>query len=210
MAPLGLWGGKAVRRAMASRWGRSRSFTDRGCRDLHVCGSPDWSGRLCDCCRLPASWGAPGAPASRACCLVPCMSFRRATLARRLRHGVGMKPTTITQPHDLAPFAFQRLEIYVQSRELAAGVHRAGIGDAELRDQATRAAKSLFLNVSEGLPDAQLGVRRRHFSIARNSLCEVAAAVDLAVAIGALSPAVAGELVGRLQRVAALLAGLLR
>jgi hypothetical protein len=38
----------------------------------------------------------------------------------------------------------------------------------------------------------------------------VAAAVDLAVAIGALPAAAAGELVGRLQRVAALLAGLMR
>ncbi len=35
-------------------------------------------------------------------------------------------------------------------------------------------------------------------------------AVDLAVAIGALPAAVAGELVARIQRVAALLAGLLR
>ena len=122
-----------------------------------------------------------------------------------------MKPTTTTQPpQDLSPFPFQKLEVYVQSRDLAVGVHRAGIGDAELRDQATRAAKSVFLNLAEGLPDAQLGVRRRHFAIARNSLCEVAAAVDLAVAIGALPPAVGGELVGRMQRVAVLLAGLLR
>ncbi len=122
-----------------------------------------------------------------------------------------MKPTTTTQPlHDLTAFPFQKLEVYVQSRELAAGVHRAGIGDTELRDQATRAAKSVFLNVSEGLPESQLGVRRRHFSIARNSLGEVAAAVDLAVAIGALPAAVAGELVGRTQRVAVLLAGLMR
>ena len=122
-----------------------------------------------------------------------------------------MKPTTTTQPQlDLSPFPFQKLEVYIQSRELAAGVHQAGIGDPELRDQATRAAKSVFLNISEGLPDAQLGVRRRHFCIARNSLCEVAAAVDLAVAIGALPAAVAGELVGRMQRVAQLLAGLLR
>ena len=122
-----------------------------------------------------------------------------------------MKPTTTAQPpQDITPFPFQKLEVYIQSRELAAGVHRANIGDAELRDQATRAAKSAFLNVSEGLPDTQLGVRRRHFTIARNSLCEVAAAVDLAVAIGALPAAVAGELVGRMQRVAALLSGLMR
>jgi four helix bundle protein len=127
------------------------------------------------------------------------------------RRGVGMKPTTIAQPHqDLSAFPFQKLEVYVQARELAVGVHRAGIGDAELRDQATRAAKSVFLNISEGLPDAQLGVRRRHFTIARNSLCEVAAALDLAVAIGALPVAVGGDLVGRVARVARLLGGVMR
>ena len=122
-----------------------------------------------------------------------------------------MKPTTTTQPQqDLSPFRFQKLDVYIQSRELAAAVHRAGIGDSELRDQATRAAKSVFLNIAEGLPDAQLGVRRRHFTIARNSLCEVAAAVDLAVAIAALPVAVGGELVMRIQRVAVLLGGLMR
>jgi four helix bundle protein len=116
-----------------------------------------------------------------------------------------------SQPlQDLTPFPFQKLEVYIQSRELAAGVHRAGIGDAELRDQATRAAKSTFLNLSEALPDTQLGVRRRHFTIARNSLCEVAAAIDLAVAIGALPAAVASDLVCRVQRVAVLIVGLLR
>jgi len=124
---------------------------------------------------------------------------------------VGMKPTTTPQPQqDLAPFPLQKLDAYIQSRELAAGVHRANIGDTELRDQATRAAKSVFLNISEALPDTQLGVRRRHFTVARNSLCEVAAAVDLAVAIGALPAPVAAELVGRMQRVGALVAGLLR
>ena len=48
-------------------------------------------------------------------------------------------------------------------------------------------------------------MRRRHFAIARNSLCEVAAAIDLAVAIGALPIAVAGDLVCRVERVAVLI-----
>ena len=50
-------------------------------------------------------------------------------------------------------FPFQRLDVYRSARTLAALVHRAAIRDAELRDQATRAAKSAFLNLSEGLPD---------------------------------------------------------
>ena len=110
----------------------------------------------------------------------------------------------------LTPFPFQQLDVYVQARELARAVHQAGIGDAELRDQATRAAKSTFLNVAEGLPDTNLGVRRRHFAIARNSLCEVAAAVDLAVAIGALPEEKAVGLVAGMQRVGSLVGGLLR
>ncbi len=121
------------------------------------------------------------------------------------RHEADDNHTASLRSH---PVPLHKLEVYIQSREFAAGVHRASIGDAELAS--TRAAKSVFLNVSEGLPDSQLGVRRRHFSAARNSLCEVAAADDPAVAIGALPAAVAGELVGRMQHLATLLAGLMR
>jgi hypothetical protein len=46
---------------------------------------------------------------------------------------------------------FQRLDIYVAAKELARCVHEAGIRDAELRDQATRASKSTFLGICEGL-----------------------------------------------------------
>jgi four helix bundle protein len=111
---------------------------------------------------------------------------------------------------NLTPFAFQQLAVYIAARELAAGVHQAVIGDPELRDQATRAAKSVFLNIAEGLPETGLGVRRRHFTIARNSLCEVAAAIDLAVVIGALPEAVGVSLAVVMQRVGACLRGLLR
>ncbi len=94
-----------------------------------------------------------------------------STAARR---GVGVKPTT-THPSKgqpmIAPPPVQKLDVYVQARELARAVHEAAIGDAELRDRATRAAKSTLLNLAEGLPDTNIGVRRRHFAIARNSLC---------------------------------------
>ena len=46
----------------------------------------------------------------------------------------------ISSPDGLLPF--QRLDVYVAARDLARRVHLAGIRDAELRDQATRAAKS--------------------------------------------------------------------
>src|SRR5271170_8232119 len=83
-------------------------------------------------------------------------------------------------------FPFQKLDAYRVAREIAVRVHEARIADPELRDQATRAAKSAFLNLSEGLPNDQPGLRRRYFTQSRNSLCELAAAMDLAAAIGAV------------------------
>jgi hypothetical protein len=47
--------------------------------------------------------------------------------------------------------AFQMLDVYVAAKELARAVHEAGVRDAELRDQATRASKSTFLGLCEGL-----------------------------------------------------------
>ena len=84
--------------------------------------------------------------------------------------------------------AMQQLDIYRAARELARRVHLAAIQDPELRDQATRAAKSAFLNTCEGLPHDQPGLRRRYFAAANGSLHETVAAVDLALAIGAVSP----------------------
>ena len=81
---------------------------------------------------------------------------------------------------------FQRLDIYVHARELARRVHAAKIRDAELRDQATRAAKSTFLNLCEGLPNEGVAMRRKYFQAATGSLHEVVGAVDLAAVIGAM------------------------
>ena len=100
-------------------------------------------------------------------------------------------------------FPFQRLDVYVAARDLAASVHSAGIADAELRDQATRAAKSAFLALAEGLPHESPGQRRRYFDTAHASLCECAAAIDLACVVGALGPAraeAALALAGRVRR----------
>ncbi|MHB1846687.1 MAG: four helix bundle protein [Deltaproteobacteria bacterium] len=83
-------------------------------------------------------------------------------------------------------FHFQQLDCYQVAREIAARVHGAKIADAELRDQATRAAKSAFLNLAEGLPSDQPGIRRRHFGLANGSVHELVAAVDLASVLEAL------------------------
>jgi four helix bundle protein len=89
---------------------------------------------------------------------------------------------------------FQQLDIYQAAKELARLVHLAGIRDAELRDQATRASKSVFLGLCEGLPSDSAGIRRRHFDVANNSLHEVVGAIDLAEAIGAIDPEAAARI----------------
>jgi four helix bundle protein len=91
-------------------------------------------------------------------------------------------------------FAFQKMDCYRVAREFAIGVHDAAIRDAELRDQATRAAKSAFLGLCEGLPNELPGLRRRYFTQANNSLHEAVGAIDLASAIGAVDLASAEDL----------------
>jgi four helix bundle protein len=108
------------------------------------------------------------------------------------------------------PFPFQRMDVYVAARELASVVHLSRIGDLELRDQASRASKSVVLNLAEGLGSESLGVRRRHFAIASGSLFEVAAAVDLAVAVGALAPPTGERALTLASRVKQMLRGLMR
>ena len=80
----------------------------------------------------------------------------------------------------------QKLDCYVVAKEIARRIHAANIPDAELRDQATRAAKSTFLNLCEGLPQVSVAMRRKYFRCALGSLNEAVGAVDLAEAIGAL------------------------
>ena len=74
-------------------------------------------------------------------------------------------------------FPFQKMDAYRIAKRVAVLVHEAKIGNAELRDQATRAATSAFLQLSEGLPNDSPGMRRRYFVISRNSLCEVVGSV---------------------------------
>jgi len=104
----------------------------------------------------------------------------------------------------------QRLDAYKVALELAKRVHEAGIRDSELRDQATRASKSTFLQLCEGLPLEAPGMRRKYFACANGSLHETIGAVDLARAIGAIESrdAVAVQVLG--GRLKAMLRGLLR
>jgi four helix bundle protein len=105
-------------------------------------------------------------------------------------------------------FAFQKMDCYRVALQFAKGVHEARIADAELRDQATRAAKSAFLGLCEGLPNELPGLRRRYFTQANNSLHEAVGAIDLAAAIGAVGSDASAELQGLALRLKRMLRGL--
>lgn len=66
------------------------------------------------------------------------------------------------------------------------------------------------MNVAEGLPDHRLGMRRRHFLLARNSLGEAVSGIDLAIIASALQPAPSTELLEVANRLAHLIGGLLK
>ncbi len=90
--------------------------------------------------------------------------------------------------------AFQQLDVYKVARELARRVHLAKIRDKELCDQATRAAKSTFLQLCEGLPNRGAAMRRKYFIMSSNSLHETIGAVDLAATIEMMSQKDADEI----------------
>ena len=104
---------------------------------------------------------------------------------------------------------FQRLDVYIAARELARRVQFANIADSELRDQATRAAKSTFLHLCEGLPNDAATMRRKYFVGANNSLHEVVGAVDLAGAIESIRAEDAAAIQELAVRVKRMLGGLL-
>ena len=81
----------------------------------------------------------------------------------------------------------QSLDSYQVAKEIAKLVHLAKIRDTELRDQATRASKSCFLQLCEGLPNEGVAMRRKYFVESNNSLHETVGAVDLAATLGMMS-----------------------
>jgi four helix bundle protein len=91
-------------------------------------------------------------------------------------------------------FPFQRLDVYQVAFTLSRRVSEARVRDAELRDQVTRAVKSTFLNLCEGLPEDRPKVRAKYFRDADNSLHETVGAIDLAQALGAIDAHAATEI----------------
>jgi len=103
-----------------------------------------------------------------------------------------------------------RLDAYRLAKDIARRVHEAKIRDGELRDQATRASKSCFLQLCEGLPSESVAMRRKYFRESDGSLHETVGAVDLAATLGAMDGAAASEVLDLAVRLRAVLRGLLR
>lgn len=74
----------------------------------------------------------------------------------------------------------EKLDVYRLAVQVARWVRttRFPRGDADLKDQARRAAQSVVLNVAEGCHSLG-GNRGKHFRIARGSAAEVCAVLDL-------------------------------
>jgi four helix bundle protein len=77
-----------------------------------------------------------------------------------------------------------KLIAYEVAKELLLAVIAAGIRDTELRNQATRAAKSTCLNCAEGAGRVTRADKARAFTIARGECVEAAAAVEIASLCG--------------------------
>ena len=107
-------------------------------------------------------------------------------------------------------FPHERLDAYKLSRAMAKATFDAKIRDRDLRDQAQRAARSVFLQLSEGLPCDQPAMRANYFSRARDSLFELVAVIDLAQLVGVIDTAAAREIHALALRVRAMLVALLR
>ena len=88
-----------------------------------------------------------------------------------------------------ASFPHHRLVAYSLALELVKLVARVRIADAQLRQQARKSAASCALNSAEGAARQTVADKSRAFAIALAEGCEACAAIEIAGALGACSPA---------------------
>ena len=94
---------------------------------------------------------------------------------------------TLTKPPRSLPH--HRLIAYQLALALVQRVARVRIGNAQLRQQARKSAASAALNAAEGAARQTVADKSRVFAIALAECCEACAAVEIAGALGACSPA---------------------
>ncbi len=118
----------------------------------------------------------------------------------------------MTNPNDTraAALPHHKLVAYQVALEFLSAVRAAAIRDADLRDQAMRAAKSACLNIAEGAGRKSRADKARVYAIARGEACEAAAAIEIAWAAGDAADEAARNAVRVAGRLVALLTGLAR
>jgi len=108
----------------------------------------------------------------------------------------------------------EKLECYRRAVGLAEELSKEGArwprGLGYLFDQQRRAMASVVLNTAEGNARKSHAERRRFFEIARASVAEVAACVDLMLAFGLIQKDRELSLKSRLSEVSKMLWGLMR
>ena len=100
-----------------------------------------------------------------------------------------------------------RLRVWEKARQQLRLVSKNPIGDAELRLQASKAAKSVGCNIAEGAA-LDGAAKKRHYRIAKGSAVEVVAAYELASDIGETVPT--DEVTELGAAIASMLTGLIR
>ena len=74
-------------------------------------------------------------------------------------------------------FPHERLDCYQLARDVAQWIATVDFPDADLRNQASRASRSIALNIAEGSRRSGKS-RRYHFDVAAGSAAETCAALD--------------------------------
>ena len=110
-------------------------------------------------------------------------------------------------PRQRDKLCHHRLRVWAEARALVRLVSKNPIGDAELRLQASKAAKSVGCNIAEGAA-LEGASKKRHYKIAKGSAVEVVAAYELAEDIGETVPV--DEVTRRGAAIASMLTGLIR
>jgi four helix bundle protein len=95
---------------------------------------------------------------------------------------------TLPQPPENS-LPHHKLIAYQLALELVKLVAGIRIADAQLRQQARKSAASAALNAAEGAARQTLPDKARAYAIALAECCEACAAVEIAGALGACSPA---------------------
>jgi len=78
----------------------------------------------------------------------------------------------------------QKLIVYQRAVQLLRAVSLCKLGDARLREQALKSAKSVCLNIAEAAGRTSAADQARIFHIALGECCEAAAAVEISAVAG--------------------------